>query len=518
VATVTAALTLERLTFGYGHADEQVLTRVSLCFEAGEFALICGPTGSGKSTLLKCINGLAPGFTGGVLGGKIVIHGVDRTGSSAAALAGEVGFVNQQPEAGFVAQTVREELAFGMEQLGVSVDDMQTRIFDMAEKLRLTPLLDRDVQNLSGGEQQRVAIAAAIAAGQRILLLDEPTSALDAQAATETIQLLRRIATELGITILLTEHHIERVLEFVDSVTVVFGDGSATKTKVAEVGKELFRDYRMLPPFIELGKRIGWEPLPLSIGEATSRWRGKPPNWQPLEAPAVGESVFEAHSITIEYKVKRQAPVLAVRGMKLSLNAGEIVGLMGGNGSGKSSLLWRIQEMTAAAMVPQRASDLLFLPSVSKEFAEADRLSQVERGTTAQIIERLVGRIDPAIHPRDLSAGRQLALALAVQLTKNSRLILLDEPTRGLDYSAKEQLAHILRDLAAEGRAILIASHDVEFLASLCSRVVTLKAGSMVSSLTASDQFGCDGPTPSELAQISHEPDLITIAQIEVDR
>jgi energy-coupling factor transport system ATP-binding protein len=225
--------------------------------------------------------------------------------------------------------------------------------------------------------------------------------------------------------------------------------------------------------------------------------------------------IFEANDLVVEHRVARKQSIRAIDGIDIRLNSGEVLGILGSNGAGKSSLLWKLQSLTHAVMVPQQASDLLFLPSVGDEFRESDRYAGVELGTTANLFVQLVGRVDTAMHPRDLSAGRQLALALAVQLVKDSRVILLDEPTRGLDYAAKRALVELLRNLQHEGRAIVVASHDIEFLAAICDRVLTLRAGRVEALRSAEQQFGFGGATEGELAQVSCRPGLIRLSQVE---
>ena len=508
------ALEFVSVTFGYRGTDTPVLSRVNLRFAAGEIALICGPTGSGKSTLLKCANGLAPHFTGGVLGGRILLEGCEVTGSTPSELAHRIGYVNQQPDRGLVGQTVTDEIVFGMEQLGFDLATMNRRLVEVSDRLSLTNLLMRETATLSGGEQQRVAIAAALAAGQRILLLDEPTSALDIEATHATMQLLRTLADEEGIAILLVEHRIERVLEWVDSITVIGTDGSATQAKHETAGRELWRDYRLLPPFMELAKVAGWPGLPMSIHDARSYWDAHPVRWTTLPTRVSIDIAFEANGLIVEHRLGRKQSARAIDGIDIRLERSEVLGVMGANGAGKSSLLWKLQSLTDAVMVPQQASDLLFLSSVADEFRESDRFAGVELGSTAKVFVQLVGRVDASTHPRDLSAGKQLALALAVQLVKDSEIVLLDEPTRGLDYAAKRTLVSLLQGLQGHGKTIVVASHDVEFLASIADRVVTIEAGRVKAQRSSAEQFGFGGATESELAQVSRTLGLITLNQI----
>ena len=527
------------LSFSYSTPDSAVLKRVNLDFAPGEFALITGPTGSGKSTLLKTINRLAPNFTGGTFAGSIQIDGKEISDLQPNEVAELIGYVDQNPSSGFVTQTVREELAFAMEQLGFSRESMRKRIAEVAELVGIQLILDSKLLEISGGEQQRVAIGAALTAGQKILLLDEPTAALDSQISSEIIQLLQKICSETSTTVILTEHRIERVLDYVDSVAIVNADGSVTKGPA----QQQFMDYRIEPPIVALSKKLGWSPLELNLDQAKSKWV--------LEQGRINISSRTAreqnrHNMPTVAKVEklsvRFGDNTVISNFDFSISAGEVVALMGKNGSGKTTTLWAIQgslpkglmtgevkikdtnpaQLAAAerldlvAMVPQNSSDLLFLNSLGKELAESDALSQSPSGSTAKLFEAIAGRIDPAIHPRDLSTGQQLALVLASQLVKDAPLVLLDEPTRGLDYEAKRQLAKTLESLREKGKAVLIACHDVEFIAEVCDRVMILNQGIAEQSGTPEEIFTPDSLYATQISQITQMPGVITLGQIEL--
>jgi energy-coupling factor transport system ATP-binding protein len=515
--------------------ENPVLSRVNVQVDAGEFVLVCGPTGSGKSSLLKALNGLAPHFTGGILTGELWIDGKDVTGREPHDLAELVGYVNQQPEGSFVADTVIDEIAYGPEQLGIAPDVIAARIEELAARLGITDLLESPLANLSGGQQQRVAIASALASGQKILLLDEPTSALDIVSAHEVVQLLRNLSQSFGITVLLAEHRIGRVVGEVDSVLVVHGDGSVNKTAPGLA----FNDDRFAPPIIELGLAMGWKPLPVAMSRAAELWATSPAEFVPIQRKALaGEVLLRAQNVAVRF-----GALDAVLPTSLEIRAGEIVALMGENGSGKTSLLWALQgsgditsglvEIRAASgesfdtkklknidrlaainMVPQRAADLLFLNTVSEELAESDRFAGVAEGTTAALLSSIAGRLNPSAHPRDLSAGQQLALVLAVQLAKGARVLLLDEPTRGLDYSSKRKLAKQLQILREQGRGVLVASHDIEFVAMVADRVLRMQSGAVVEADLPEAIVGAGAELASQLAEISGSPGLITISQV----
>lgn len=520
---------LRDVSFGYSGAERNALSRVNLKFAPGEFSLVCGATGSGKSTLLRIINGLAPHFTGGELSGSLFIEDQDLTGALPHDLATKVGFVNQQPESSFVADLVREELAFGMEQLGFTRSSMIEAVNRIANMLDIEELLDRPLSWLSGGQQQRVAIASALAAGQKILLLDEPTSALDPASASDIVKVLEELAHRFGITVILVEHRIERVIELVDSIVVVANDGLVTKG-----GIEQFDNYHLVPPVIALAQKLNWNPLPLGITEAAEKWSKNPvatiPRPEILNENPVSIS---ADGISVRYGDNE-----AITDFSFSARAGELVAIMGENGSGKSSLLWALQgsgprsqgkvstpfgdprELSAAerlcvvTLVPQKSADLLFLNSLADELEESDKFAGLEEPATSKIFEQLAGRLDPKIHPRDLSAGQQLGLVLSLQLIKGAGVVLLDEPTRGLDYLSKKALVGQLRKLASEGKTIILATHDVEFAAQVATRVLQLSDGVLISDQPVQRALGFESENPTQISQITRLAGVLTLEDV----
>jgi energy-coupling factor transport system ATP-binding protein len=432
-------LKISNLTFSYEHADTPTLRHINLEIESGQFVLIQGSTGSGKSTLLKAINGLVPHFTGGRLSGSIKIEGRDVTSLQPHDVAELAAYVNQQPESAFATDTVEEELAFGLEQLGWSPASMATRITDLAETFDLLSLMKSPLSELSGGQQQRVAIASALAAGQKLLLLDEPTSALDPESAESLIRLLSQLTKCEGISVLIAEHRHERVLPFIDLLVVIENDGSITS-----------------------GSNISPRTLPLIV---TSHARSE------------GDQIIACSELAKAYPTG-----FALQRLDLSLFANQITGVLGDNGSGKTTLLWAVLEdawkqNVEVAMIPQNAQDLLFLSSVSDELAEADAAMSAGGKRPASYFEELVGRVDPFKHPRDLSAGQQLALVLAIQLSTGARTLIMDEPTRGLDARARQALARSLHELRDKGHSILIATHDRDFLENVADRLLVVDKG-----------------------------------------
>lgn len=505
----------DQVSVVYDDAAEPVLREVDLTVDEGELCLVVGHTGVGKSTLLGAVNGLVPHFTGGTLYGRVTVDGRNTADHPPRELADVVGVVGQDPLDGFVTDTVEEELAYAMEQLAIAPTVMRKRVEETLDLLGLADLRHRALHELSGGQQQRVAIGSVLTAHPRVLVLDEPTSALDPTAAEEVLAAVTRLVHDLGVTVLLAEHRLERVVQYADRVIHLPGDGRVVSGPLTEI----FRTSSIAPPIVELGRTAGWDPLPLSVRDArraAAPLRARladtpPPPVRPV--PGAGRAgLLTARGITVAYH-----GVPAVREVDLELGGGEITALMGRNGSGKSSLLWALQgsgprkagtvrvdtgagersrdprDLSAAdarrlvGLVPQTPTDLLYLESVRQELDQADLESAGGGGgpSARELLDRLAPGIDDRTHPRDLSEGQKLALVLAIQLTAAPEVMLLDEPTRGLDYRAKTQLIGIVGGLAAEGRAVVISTHDVEFVARAADRVVVMAEGDIVA----------DGPT-----------------------
>ena len=505
----SAIIRWESVSVTYADADEPSLENVDLAIDEGELALVIGPTGSGKSTLLRTINGLVPHFSGGTLRGRVLVDGRDTAVHPPRELADVVGYVAQDPRSGFVTDTVEEELAYTMESLGLTPDVMRRRVEETLDLLGLADLRARPLRMLSGGQRQRVAIGSVLTAAPRVLVLDEPTSALDPGAAEEVLAAVQRLVHDLGITVVLAEHRLERVVEYADRVIVVPGDG---RNLVIGEPADVMATAPIAPPVVRLGRLAGWSPLPLSVRDARRRAGELREHLAQRTATADATSATVASTSvlsTTKDLVVTHGSTIALRGVTWEVTAGQVVALMGRNGAGKSTLLGSLVGLHSAhggrveltgrdprdlngpdllrsiGLVPQEFGDLLTRSSVAEECRDGDHDAHAAPGTTAAILADLAPEIDPKTHPRDLSEGQRLSLALAIVLAARPPMICLDEPTRGLDYDTKDRLVALLRRLREDGHAIIVATHDVELVAEVATRVVILADGEIVA----------DGPT-----------------------
>jgi energy-coupling factor transport system ATP-binding protein len=503
---------LEHLTYCYPGATQPALKDISLELPDGQLILLIGPSGAGKSTLLRCLNGLVPHFSGGVLSGRVRVAGLDPVAATPRLLSQHVGFVFQDPEAQFVTDRVEDEIAFALENAAMPPQAMRVRVEETLDLLGLTPLRDRPLQQISGGERQRVAIAAALALRPKLLVLDEPTSQLDPKSAEDVLNALVRLNHDLGLTIILAEQRLERVLPFVDSVIYL--------PAAADDGTVLYADtltamqaVKLVPPLVAVGKALGWQPLPLTVKEglrfsrpwlAAQRQAGAALPLPSVQRQPRGEPTLQARGLRVRY---RRQEIL--RGVDLSLWPGEIVVLMGRNGAGKTTLLRTLVGLlrpyagdvsigghpntgrTVAEIcrqvgyLPQDPNTLLFAESVQDELLVTLHNHQgsedlQQENFPSQLLARLGLADKTAAYPRDLSVGERQRVALAAVTVTQPATLLLDEPTRGLDYQAKMALEQLLRGWRDDGTAILVVTHDVELAAVIADRVILMSQGEII--------------------------------------
>jgi len=472
-------IALDAVSYRYPEADRPALSDITVAVDPGDVILLRGASGSGKSTLLRSLNGLVPHSTGGQFRGRVVVCGLDTREHPPRQLATHIGFVFQHPDAQFVLEDVEAELAFGLENLGLSRPLMRKRVEEVIDQVGINPLRRRRIDTLSGGERQRVAIAAALAMHPDALALDEPTSQLDPQAAEDVLQVVLRLVAELGMTTVIAEHRVERIAPFVDRIWTL--DAGVLRDQPPRVA---LAEGGARPPVVDLALRAGWTPIPLGLRDArvhAQRLPAVPAN----PAPADGNGPIICRLDGLDHRFDT---VTAVRGVSLTLRRGQVVALMGRNGSGKTTLLKLIagavrpQRGTVTnegipAYVPQDADTLLFAASVDEEL----------RGQSAEVIAPFAAWLHR--YPRDLSSGERQQLAIAL-MGARADLLLLDEPTRGLDPQVKRALSTYLRTRARAGAGILVATHDVEWAARTADRIL----------LMADGEIYADGPPATVLS------------------
>lgn len=505
----------EGVSYRYPGASSDALRDVSLALDEGALVLLVGPSGGGKSTLLRTLNGLVPRFYGGVLRGQVRVCGLDPVRTPTRTMATRVGMVFQEPEAQAIAETVEEEVAFGLELHGLPVPEVRRRVDRALEMLGVAGLKGRRLATLSGGERQRVALAAVLALEPQLLLLDEPTSQLDPDGAERFVCAVVDLHRRLGLTVVVAEHRRDRLQPLAHTVVHV-ADGRARALDPRDAGR-----LPGAPAVCRLGFRLGLEPLPLTAGEARAALDGRRPRVVPLLAlPTPGDELLRAEGLVVRF-----GEVVALDGVGVTLREGEVLALLGANGAGKSTLLrtlvgvvhpqaggvWfrgrpapsRVQERTRfAALLPQDPAFVLSRPTLGEELRASLRARGLPPTLVGAVAERWrVGGLLPR-HPYDASVGQQQRAALAVMLAHEPPIWLLDEPTRGADADTKEWLAAVLRSHAAAGGAAIVATHDVEFAARCASRVLALASGRVDYEGGAREAFGPRGPFPTPVARV----------------
>ncbi len=526
-------ISFENVTFSYSGAKYPILENVNLTIPAGELVLVVGKTGSGKSTLLGLINGLVPNFTGGNLTGNVSVNNRSIKDFPPRDFADLVGVVKQDPRSSFVTDLVEDELAYGMEQLGISPSTMRRRVEEVLDLLGLTELRNRSLATLSGGQRQRVAIASVLTTNPKVLVLDEPTSALDPSAAEEVLAAIQRLVHDLGLTVVLAEHRLERVVQYADRVIVVDRDAEVFADRPAQV----FATSTLAPPVVELGRAAGWSPLPLTVRDAR-KFADELRTRLSKSKPRTRVNVPTKTLVNVENLNFNYANIRALRHIDLTISDGEILALMGRNGSGKSTLLAQLVGLIAptsgtvlvngknpttlkgktlienVGLVPQEPTDLLISDSVMNECIASDSDSGAIPGTTLAIFEQLTTDVSEDLHPRDLSEGEKLSLALAVVLAAKPPLILLDEPTRGLDYAAKMQLVHNLQKLGKKNHTIILATHDVELAAEVATRVILLADGEIVTDGPVNEVLSSSPMFSPQVSKIMSPAHWLTVSDV----
>ncbi len=499
---------IQNLTFTYPGQSQPALNQVNLTVERGEFLTLFGPSGGGKTTLLRLLKpALAPH---GRRTGSILFRGLPLEELDPAARASAIGLVLQFPEDQLVTDKVWHELAFGLESLGLPQRAIRTRVAEMAAFFGIEDWFHRDTASLSGGQKQLLNLASVMAMGPEVLLLDEPTSQLDPIAAQTFLDCLARLNRELGTTILLSEHRLEDALPLSTRCALLDGGRLLFHGAPGEAGRALTAQghpmARALPTPTRVWAGTGGDgPCPLTPGEGRRWLEGRleehPPHpLPPLLSSSDTPPALEGRDLWFRYD--QESPDV-LRGLSFSVPQGALCALLGGNGAGKTTLLsllakadtpqwgaltllgrtledWPEGELFhhALAVLPQNPKALFVGRTVAEDLEDMEE----DPKQIARIVSlcRLDGLLDS--HPYDLSGGEQQRAALAKVLLARPKVLLLDEPTKGMDAPFKESFAALLADLRREGVTVLMASHDVEFCARHATSCALLFDGSIAAS------------------------------------
>jgi len=542
-----------RLSTSHGTSKvDRALEGVSLALASGEFALLAGRSACGKTTLLRAACGLVPHFHGGEIEGSIRVAGQDAIAGGPGEMASAVGYVAQDPETQVVSTTVAAEIELPLEMRGTPAASRARAVEEVALALAIPHLLDRTVDTLSGGELQRVALAAALVTRPQLVLLDEPTSQLDPVAGDELIWLLRRLNEEWGVTVLLAEHRLERCLAAVDRVIAMDAGSVAFDGSPRDfLAWAQQVDAALETPAARLFSLAGIEPLPVGVRDARSTLRereeegagqgqrdGGPPaeTCEPARTapspsaqrgfrtgdprPSADTTAAEARDLWVELG-EGDSRQDVLRGIDMRVSTGERVALMGRNGAGKSTLLRLLADLVEAARgKAETPGGMALLTQNPGDYLVRERVGDELPGDAGREVLRIVDLEHASdSDPRDLSGGERQRLALAIALAGRMEgdelpgLVALDEPTRGMDRARKGDLVELIEGLARRGAGVVVATHDVEFAAAFAQRVVLLGDGVVIADGGAGEILSGGWYFATEVARILDLPGVITPEQ-----
>ena len=504
---------IEGLSYAYPESAHKALESINLGIASGEVLFICGDSGCGKTTLGKCITGAVPGFYGGEISGTVRIGGTEISELPHRVRAAEITMVFQDPERQLMMNRVHREIAFGLENIGVKPSRIKRRVWESMQFCNILELWDREISTLSGGQKQKVAIASAIAYMPKCIIFDEPTSQLDPLAAEEIITLIGKINKELGITAIIIEQRLDKCFEISNRILHLengrvdfFGSREEFYKQAGE---------HNLPVHLRLARHAGLQAMPASMKETRRllQERGGDASGS-LPAPVPREGAGEL--LRFKGMSTGYGGRMVIRNLDCTVKEGDFIGVFGPNGAGKSTLLkaaagllkysgsLKVQGVEVSkcrsrdiggvlGYVSQNPNDYLSKDTVYEELKfTLDNYGSTDLGVIDEVLEQLQIKDIRDKNPRDLSGGERQRVAIASVLVNRQRILLLDEPTRGLDARLKNQLGRLLAGLNQEGIAIILVTHDLEFATEFCERYMLLFDGEIISSGTR-DEVLADG-------------------------
>lgn len=497
---------VENLNYSYPDEKNKSICDINLEIDNGEILLLCGKSGSGKSTLGRCFTGAVPNFYGGTIGGNIIINGKRLNELSERERASYVTMVFQDPEKQILMDRVFREISFGPENVGVESKVIKRRVIETMQFCNILHLRDRLINTLSGGEKQKVAVASALAYMPKIIVFDEPTSQLDPEASDEIVNLIKKINSELGITVVLIEQRIDRCFDAADKIAVMkdgrivfYGD------KVKMYSDNLNEVKSFLPSYLKACKILGRKKMPQSfksLRKSLSKSEVSITNLDEQKINSVREDcAIEMRKVTCKY-----GDIAANNNIDLNIKSGSFNAIIGSNGAGKSTLVKAIMGFVnyngnikilghevkklkfkdigiKIGYVSQNPNDYLSKDTV---YDELKFTLNNYRINDDNLIDHTLKELDiyklKSKNPRDLSGGEKQRAAIASVLVLKPEILILDEPTRGLDEEGKYKLGSILKTLNNNGSTIIMITHDLDFAARFCSNFILMFDGKVISS------------------------------------
>lgn len=505
---------VEKLNYTYPLEGKKSLNNINLGLGKGEVLLVVGKSGSGKSTLAKSITGAVPHFYGGTISGEIIIDGVPLDEMSHSERAKTVTMVFQDPEKQLMMNKVHREIAFGLENIGVSESTIKRRVWEVMEFIGITDLAERDITTLSGGQKQKVAIASAVAYLPKCIIFDEPSSQLDVSAAESIVNLIRKINEELGITIIIIEQRVNKWFDIADKIAYM-NDGEVnfynSKYDFYKESKEEVINF--LPDYLKLSKNLSLDSMPNDFKETRCRIDDK---YSKVGLNCLGSKIDKDHikEQACEYgnnaiEIKKLNCYFnsthAVKDLSLNIENEDFIGIMGANGAGKSTLLNsliglkeykgsikvfgnEVKKLSVNKMasivgyVSQNPNDYISKSTVYEELKfTMDNYNSFDKEELEKVLKDLDIYELKDKNPRDLSGGQKQRVAIGSILVMKPKILLIDEPTRGLDLEVKNKLGRVLKNLNGNGTTIIMVTHDVDFACDVCKSFALMFNGEIVS-------------------------------------
>ncbi|WP_040306642.1 ABC transporter ATP-binding protein [Caloramator australicus] len=492
---------IKDLTYYYPETSRPALENINLTINEGDFVLIVGPSGCGKSTILRAINGLIPNFYGGKIKGEVLVKNKNIKDISKKELFKTVGFIFQDPEKQSVYNTIEREIAFGMENLNMDITRMKKNIAEVSNLFNLDFIKEKSINNISGGERQKVEIASVVAMDPEVILLDEPTSQLDPISADEILNAINKLNKDMGKTIILVEQRLDKSFDMADKI-LIMQNGRITN----EIGKDEINIYidkiNFLPKVSIIFKEAGFKAVPLNIKEAKKIIANKNvPNKRDSNIKSFKDEILKVEDLYFEYSPNR--PIL--KNINFNLHKGEVLGIMGHNGAGKTTLskilvglikkfkgkiilngkeierLNDVERVKSIGYLAQNPTLYFGRDTVFDEVSYSLRnIGDFDREKLIELLKKfdLYGIMDK--NPRDLSGGQKQRLAIACTVVTKPDILILDEPTRGIDIYHKIEIGNFIKEYASLGKSVIIITHDSDFVGDFCDSTMIMHQGEIV--------------------------------------
>lgn len=530
-------ISVSNLSYWYPECEKPALDNINLNIKEGELVLLVGPSGSGKSTLLRCFNRIIPDFYGGKIKGKVNIDGMDLKLWDKRDIIRHMGMVYQHPEKQIVLQDVEREIAFGLENLNMELNSMKRNVSEAISLLNLTAIKDKSTSEISGGEKQRIAIASVIAMNPEIIIFDEPISQLDPIGAEEVMNFIKKLNRDMGKTIILVEHRLDRCFDMADKIIFIEEGRIVGEGKKNEIPQNINKKY-FLPNLAYVFKAAGYKAVPTNVKEAREVISKMEFEQKTYGAEKYGEKVLSIDKLEFGYKRGERT----LKGINLEISKGEIITVMGENGAGKSTLfklaagvledykgrikvndkdiknLKNKERIKTIGYLSQNPNDYLGRDTVFEEVAYTlKNIDEYDAKRVIAMLDKIKIENLKDKNPRDLSGGEKQRVAIACTMITNPNILILDEPTRGMDAEAKDILGSIIKELSEQGKSIVIITHDTDFAADYSTSVALMFDGEIVARGSVEDILYDSIYYSSQIARVFSRKCKIVRSQDAID-